>query len=37
MKLVSLSIIDVNLDPYDTSPALERLGRPLRKGVKGKA
>ena len=31
------SILDVNLDPYDQSPALQRLGAALGKRVKGKA
>jgi indolepyruvate decarboxylase len=29
-------IIEVELDKYDTSPALERLGKRLSKRVKGK-
>ena len=33
----SFSILEVDLDPYDTSPALERLGERLSKRVKGKA
>jgi indolepyruvate decarboxylase len=33
----SFSIIEVDLDAYDTSPALERLGERLSKRVKGKA
>ena len=32
----SFSIIDVDLDKHDTSPALERLAERLRKQVKGK-
>jgi indolepyruvate decarboxylase len=32
----SFSIIEVELDKYDTSPALERLGERLSKRVKGK-
>jgi indolepyruvate decarboxylase len=32
----SFSIIDAHLDPYDTSPALRRLGECLRRRVKGK-
>jgi len=31
------SIIEVNLDKHDTSPALTRLGQRLRKRVQGKA
>ena len=31
----SYSIIEVELDPYDISPALERLGERLGKRVKG--
>jgi indolepyruvate decarboxylase len=33
----TFSIIEVDLDTYDTSPALERLGQRLAKRVKGKA
>ncbi len=33
----SFSIIQVDLDPHDTSPALERLGARLGKRVKGRA
>lgn len=33
----SFSIIDVALDPYDTSPALHRLGEGLGRRVKGRA
>ncbi len=33
----SFSILEVDLDPHDTSPALERLGVRLSKRVKGKA
>jgi indolepyruvate decarboxylase len=32
----SFTIIDVQLDPYDTSPALRRLGERLGRRVKGK-
>jgi indolepyruvate decarboxylase len=32
----TFSIIEVDLDPYDISPALERLGKRLSKRVKGK-
>jgi indolepyruvate decarboxylase len=32
----SFSIIDIHLDPYDISPALQRLGEKLGKRIKGK-
>jgi indolepyruvate decarboxylase len=32
----SFSIVEVDLDPYDTSPALDRLGKRLAKRVSGR-
>jgi indolepyruvate decarboxylase len=32
----SYSIIDIHLDPYDISPALQRLGAKLGKRIRGK-